>query len=254
MGSLCRLLVVPATLALSANLMAAPEAYISELFLADLNGSPAPDAVELSGLHTLTAATADLVVLDASSFLGPIVLQVVTVPTDQAVLLISDEPWPDALWTVSQVSNGTTLTQLGAADSDWDFPSSRTLVLFDRATKLTPGSGPLAHQANRLDGAQILDTITFQRGPIAASLAGEPVYSTDAGYVLSRPLTAVDLLVGTVNEKGVLQGIDGVYEVTPGLINQAATNLPEPTGLAAVVLGVALFCAGRRPMMWIDAR
>jgi len=228
----------------------APAAIISEVFFA---GGPAPDAVELQGLAAVDQPFVDLVVLDASPRLGPLVRQVVTLPTTHDTLLVSETGWPADLWFTDGAPAGlTTLAALGA-EADWQFTTSRTLVVFDRRTNLVADLNPLALQQHKLAGVAVLDRLTFERTTPAQAWDGETVLAVAAGQAIVVPFDAQGFalppIVAVPGVNGLLAGVDPPYTVSPGRVNPLrAADLPEPAA-AAMLAAVALFYASHRPIM-----
>ncbi len=230
-------------------------AHFSELYLAGVLDSPVPNAVEVAALDQISESAADLVVLDASADRTGRVLQVITVPTSQPLLLISDQAWPQLTWLSPPPSAVTTLEQLGlSAGAGWNFNFSRTLLLFDRHTRLVAGGGTLSAQQALLDGAQVLDVLTFQRGPGAVSFAGEPILNSADGYAISRPYDQYSqpwtTMIGQADAAGHLGQLQPDYLLTPGWTNQIwPGHSPEPASGVLLLAAAALFWAGRGPMM-----
>ncbi|MCC6680885.1 MAG: hypothetical protein IT445_08275 [Phycisphaeraceae bacterium] len=230
-------------------------AHFSELFLAGVSGSPTPNAVELASLDQLSESAVDLVVLDAAADHPGRVLQVVTVPTSQPLLLISDQDWPPLSWFSPLSSAAVKLEQLdSAADTNWNFAFSRTLILLDRRTRLVAGGGTLSLQQDLLDGAQVLDLLTFKRVRSTVSFAGEPILDSADGYAISRPYDASghpgSALIGQAEVWGHLTGLQPAYLLTPGLPNPIwPGHTPEPAGGAILLAAGALFWVRRGPIM-----
>ncbi len=241
-------------------------AYISEVFFDDGSGAEGmPTAVEVRGLDSGATDYMDLIVIDAGVGRYGTVQRVVSLPTTNPLALVSEHAWPTTLWGRSLSPDATSNMILGdiSDDTDFGFRFVRSLLLYDRQTRVVKGGANLFsdEQQQRLDGAVLLDAITFTfDGLDAAAEAPNPRYDVGEGYAIVRPMEYdSDLgtpVAGLVNKQGNLEGLSPDLAVTPGWGNPAwepASPLlspapaPEPSTAWLVLPVLLVFLACRPP-------
>lgn len=231
-------------------------AYISEVFFDDGRGEAGmPNSVELANLNALPTDAVDLIIIDARLDNLGIVWQIISIPTNDAVLLVSERDWPSDLWgpDTRLGDNRLTLDQLGAGES-FNFTFARTLMLYDRTTRVA--EDPVQNlfsdeQQQRLDGAELLDAVTFvPQGGLADPDAPGATFEIQAGDALVRPLLdgatlGPSIIAGHATETGVLAGTEPPLPLTPGMENPVWHSVPEPTTAAMMLAALAAMLTRR---------
>lgn len=236
----------------------ARSAYISELYIA---GSPQnhPDAVEISALSP--SNTYELLVLDASPDTNDDqrprtrIQQIFRFSSQgNSTLLLHEGPWNNTLYQTGTSQPITTLPLLNSAisgDTSFHFQNAHALVLMDRQTLLSAGVFFEGQHPLFLNGANILDVMTFSLSQEAWPLDDETVLDLDQGSVVSvatdpQSYEAGIALSGIPNELGHLTGAQG-YRVTPGLANLTWSEpaLPEPGTVVFVLAGAVILVTSR---------
>lgn len=279
---------IPSALALAVGAVsaactpgAAHAAHLSELFILDQPGPlPTVQGIELTGVDNAQGTT--LALLNGSRFdtngFGQ-VLDVIHLPAGGGwapVVLIADQPWPDAGVPTTPLTDldpaaGNATFDLGHAGLD------RLLVVFDGATQLQVGDNPLnnADAAGRYDASAVTDWLAIGPssptdlatgyassgldidGPtgVNATLGIDLLARTadrSAGEVIARTHAPGQLLdldlawIGDLDGDGRFPvGPDLVYRSTPGVANVPLIAIPEP-GSASVLLGAYALLGLRR--------
>lgn len=224
-------------------------AFISEVYLGADEPAGMPVAIELAELTGLSHV--QLIVLDATPGRYGEVRQIVTVPVDHDVHLISERSWPASLWAHDPSKrHELILSQLHADDDAFDLRWPRTVRLYDRQTPVAVDGSSLfsAYQQQLLGDAVLLDELTLSFGDQVADEVNGPIVSVDQGEALARPYVAPDTLAsalvqGTPTAEGMLARD---YRLSPGWRNMVwPTPTPEPGTLGLLLVGAVV--AGRRP-------
>ena len=221
-------------------------AHISEIFLNQEQTDYTPCAVEIDGIVELSEL--QLVVVDAGKYLYGQVLNVIDIPVNQNIQLISQEPWPDNLWhcTNDNQSIATTLESIDY-DNPFDFDGPRSLLLLDQSTQLREHANLFTDSLQQyyLNLANILDVVTFGPNAEAKPFGDEIVINASLGTAISRPygldgyLHQNTFLVGFPDDIGKLYDPTETepYYVTPGVINPAwdSSHTPEVSALTSIL-------------------
>ncbi|MEM9415580.1 MAG: PEP-CTERM sorting domain-containing protein [Planctomycetota bacterium] len=261
-------------LLLAAALCAGPAhaAYISEVF----QSGPAGQAIELTGVDPAQGAT--LAILNGSRYdtngFGQ-VLELIHLPASTAtppVVMISDQPWPDASIQTTPLASSThasALTTLALGGSLFD----RLLIVFEGGTDLLLGDNP-ARDTNtqaRYNTDAVTDWLAIGPGNLATGYATSShniaginsalgidllarTADRQAGQVIARahaPGDSLDLdvfYVGDPDDTGRFDAGEGMtYRTTPGTANLPLIHpAPEPGSAVLVLLGAAMLARRRR--------
>ncbi len=231
-------------------------AHISEVYLPDSLADVVPFAVELDGLIDIEFL--QLVVIDAGDSQYGQVLNVIDIPVQNSVELISDEAWPVDLWHCTNPGKSICRTLESIAyNASFDLTGARSLFLLD-------GKAPFREHASLFDDAMqryyfdratILDVLTFGPDAAARPYGDEVIIDSSMGTVISRPydldgeLVNDTFLVGCPDIIGRFQSEDEIssYYVTPGLTNPVwePAHAPEIATVMAII-PFSVFCLARR--------
>ncbi len=241
--------------------------FVSEVSTSDRTnelGQLLTPYVEISGLGSLRAV--DVIVTRARS--GPSfgqVLEVIHVPDGPAVRLIallqSGQSWDTQAYPNPSPLPGHLTQHLLA--SGYPFNDARSILVFDRPTKLVPLGGTIDAQLSSLNGASLLASLTF--GPAGVTLA-HPWDSSGTMVALANPQNAISVPLDDSNQPTSIDGATHLvgqttplslrlsgwdYALNPGIANRPfgeslQPHLPEPCTAVVVLLGMPALIQRRR--------